>query len=157
MKLGFSRNKEETVARSVIKSVVYRVSHLITFYLLAVALGATGTQGAGMVGVVLTFGTVLYFTYDRIWLLFKWDRNNGFDTQRRSIVKSLMYRVIVFVAATGTAMIVMGASLRTALTFSILDQIISLVLYYSYERLSQLIPWGKIPQDSRSAQVTVRA
>lgn len=140
----FKTKKEETYVRTVAKSIVYRASHLLTFFLLAKFFGGSNLQGGTMVFVVLTFGTFLYFTYDRIWLLFKWDRFNGFDTQRRSVVKSIVYRFVIFIAATILAMLVLKVDLQTAMTFSITDQIISLILYYFWERVVQLIPWGKV-------------
>ena len=64
------------------------------------------------------------------------------DKQRRTIMKSLTWRIV----ATGTTLLVAFVITRNAgVTFSIggVDLIVKTVAYYSHERAWNRVTWGK--------------
>lgn len=149
--MKFQTSDTETHLRTSIKMITYRIAHLITIFLLSQALGATAAQGGAVVLVVITLGMTTYYLYDRVWLYIPWQRSQGYDSHTRSVTKSLLYRVIIMVLAFLTAIVFMGATVRTAIAFSILDQLIGLVLYYTWERVFNWISWGKIVKEKSLA------
>lgn len=65
------------------------------------------------------------------------------DTQKRSIVKSIVWRVLAFL----TTMIVVyiySKDLKASLTIGIGANLIKMGIYYAHERVWEGISWGKI-------------
>lgn len=136
---------KETHARTTVKTVLYRVLSIIAVMLITVAFGASAAT-AGKVGlVVLIAGTAIYYLHDRVWLWFGWDRNNlGDDTIKRSVAKTIVYRIIVMIVAFITAKVFVTDSNSTALAITISQMAVNLVLYYIIERWFNRIQWGKL-------------
>ncbi|MFW6016475.1 MAG: DUF2061 domain-containing protein [bacterium] len=146
MDLNFLKPKEELYSRTFIKGVVYRISHLTSLTIISQLYGASAGQSSLMILTVILVGLIIYYTHDRLWLLFGWDRNSGNDTVFRSAVKTITYRIITFFATVFLlGMLIMGASFTKSLSFSITDQIIAISLFFIIERIFNAIEWGKIP------------
>ena len=136
---------KETHLRTISKTVLYRIFSIIAVMLITIAFGASAAT-AGKVGlVVLIAGTAIYYLHDRIWLWFGWDRNNiGDDTIKRSMAKTVVYRIIVMIVAFITAKVFVTDSNSTALAITISQMLVNLVLYYVIERLFNRLQWGKL-------------
>ena len=65
------------------------------------------------------------------------------ETQRRTIVKTLIYRCWVLLS-TYTLLVLTGQSLDTALIPTIVINCVWMISYYCYERLWTRIQWGRV-------------
>ena len=63
-------------------------------------------------------------------------------TRQRSIAKALLYRMLGTAETFGVVMVV-GGTVETATTAAIALMIIKLVMYYLYERVWNLVKWGR--------------
>jgi uncharacterized membrane protein len=66
----------ETNKRSIIKTITWRITGSSATFLIAYII--TGNLVAsGVIGLVqIVSNTILYYVHERIWNLFKWERNN---------------------------------------------------------------------------------
>ena len=63
------------------------------------------------------------------------------ETHRRSILKTITFRIIATLATFILVLIITG-DLMIASVVGILDTIIKLIIYYSHERVWNKISWG---------------
>ena len=138
----------ETHLRTLTKTVLYRVLAIISVMLITLAFGGTGAQAGAMGLWVLIGGTLIYYIHDRVWLLFGWKQEQGDDKIARSIVKTVIYRIIIMIIAFIAAKIVVTDSNSTAAAFTAAQMIVNLLLYYIIERVFNRISWGKVPAAS---------
>lgn len=135
----------ETHTRTTAKTITYRIAHMVFLFILAHLFGS-GTMGASILVVVVLFlGSLLYYLYDRVWLLFPWHREieTGKDDHIRSIVKSIGYRVLIFFVAIVVFMIVLNFPLSRAIAMAASDVFSAIVIYYVIERVYDFIDWGR--------------
>ena len=73
------------------------------------------------------------------------------ETQSRSIVKALTWRVIAFISLLLTVLL-LGGKLTKAIEIGLVDQAIKLVIHYTFERGWNKIKWGYIQEESRDIE-----
>ena len=151
---------KETHARTIAKTVAYRISTMISLmsiaYFIFNDLAIAG--GMGLMGLVV--GTTVYYLHDRVWLLLKWNRDeNGKDGITRSTVKTISYRILIMIAVALTVKMVTGgkASNEQVAGFVFAQMIVNLALYFLIERIFNVIEWGKVKvtADENSQATTV--
>jgi len=136
---------QETQLRTITKIAAYKIVSLATSITITLLFGATAEQAAIMGLFVLLKGSIVYYTYDRIWLRIKWQRINGLDSKLRSIVKSVIYRIVVLVVIMLTSRLVFVDSTSTAFVIALIKSSINIVSYFVLERIFNFIKWGKTP------------
>ena len=135
----------ETPGRTVLKTIVYRLLCLIATYSIAVALGGSASSAGFMALIILAIGIVLYYGHDRVWNRFNWDRDeHGKESLRRSIVKTMSYRLITFIISFILSKLILSDSNQTAATFAVLQFVVLLVLYYIVERVFNRLNIGRV-------------
>ena len=135
----------ETQFRSIVKTATYRLASSVAAMGLALLFGATA-RGASEIGIfVLVFGVLTYYINERIWLKTGWGRNDGNDSQKRTIAKTILYRIFIFFVATGVGYTVITHEIISAMYFALTQIPVHLVLYYLIERFFNHIGWGKKP------------
>ena len=135
----------ETPGRPVLKTIVYRLLCLIATYSIAVALGGSASSAGFMALIILAIGIVLYYGHDRVWNRFNWDRDeHGKESLRRSIVKTMSYRLITFIISFILSKLILSDSNQTAATFAVLQFVVLLVLYYIVERVFNRLNIGRV-------------
>ncbi|CAB4129106.1 Domain of unknown function DUF2061, membrane [uncultured Caudovirales phage] len=133
----------ETQVRSIIKTASYRLASSGVATISALLFGATA-RGAGAVGIfVLVFGIFTYYVNERIWLRTGWGRDAGVDSQKRTIVKTVLYRIFIFFVATTVGYVVITHEIFSAMYFALTQIPLTLITYYLIERFFNRIGWGK--------------
>jgi uncharacterized membrane protein len=137
----------ESHVRTIAKLVVYRVIVIISLMLLVLAWGGSEAQ-AGAVGLaVLIVGSIVYYLHDRVWMLFPWARStDATDAKKRSLAKTICYRLIIMVVAFITFKVV-GLDNQQSAGLTLAQAAVNMFFYYVVERLFNRISWGKIPVD----------
>jgi uncharacterized membrane protein len=134
----------ESHPRTLTKTILYRVLSIISAMIITLILGA-GMNAAGTVALImLVLGTVMYYLHDRVWLLFTWDRQNGHDSSRRSLAKTVVYRLLVVVAMIITARLVVSDDMATDVIWAVSSMIVQLGIYFGLERVFDRMSWGKV-------------
>jgi uncharacterized membrane protein len=131
----------ESHVRTLTKTVVFRVLSTIGVYLLSVSLGISSSGASGLALFALVFGIVAYYTHDRVWNMVKWNRNTESlkESNLRSVVKTITYRIIIFVVSTIVVKVMTGGGMGLALSFAIGNLVINMTLYYILERVANVI------------------
>jgi uncharacterized membrane protein len=135
----------ESHLRTVAKLVAYRVIVIVSMMLLVLAFGGSEAQ-AGAVGLaVLIAGSIVYYLHDRVWMLFPWARSaDANDAKKRSVVKTISYRLIIMVVAFVTFKIV-GLDNQQSVGLALAQAAVNMFFYYAVERVFNRISWGKVP------------
>ena len=130
--------------RTTAKAATYRVASVIMAMILTLAYGASITQALSFGAIAFVWGLTWFYIYDRIWLLLRWNRDeSGKDTKLRSVIKSIVYRVVVISFSVFTARVVFTDSNLTAMLMATTQFVLNLVLYYTLERVWNTVQWGK--------------
>jgi uncharacterized membrane protein len=134
----------ESHTRTLTKTILYRVLSIISAMAITLILGA-GMNAAGNVGLfILIVGTAMYYIHDRAWLLLSWQRNAGNDSNKRSLVKTVTYRLMVVVAMVITARLFVSDNMVTNVIWAVSSMIVQLGIYFGLERIFDRMSWGKV-------------
>jgi uncharacterized membrane protein len=138
----------ESHLRTVAKLVVYRIIVIVTLMLMVLAVGGSNAQ-AGAVGLAaLIVGSIVYYLHDRVWMLFPWARSaDATDAKKRSLAKTICYRLIIVVVAFITFKVV-GLDNQQSVGLSLVQAAVNMFFYYAVERVFNRISWGKVPVQS---------
>lgn len=135
----------ETHARTITKAIIYRILSVIAIMLITLAFGGTIEQAMSVGAVVIVLGTTIYYIHDRIWVRTNWYRSlEGKDNHWRSILKTIIYRLVTMTAAFFIATFILGSSGGAATGFAIAQAVTNMTLFYIVERVFNSINWGRI-------------
>jgi uncharacterized membrane protein len=128
--------------RTVVKTFSYRTAVAISIFLAALAMNYSAGFGLTFVVMSYTVGFLSFFVQERIWNLVHWGREGMHDTKIRSVVKTITWRVwsffVLFVLG-----LILGLKSTDAVEWSIVTNVLFLVVHYVHERVWNLIQWGK--------------
>jgi uncharacterized membrane protein len=139
----FTETHPRTIAKVISWRVLLTISHVVNGFLAAGSL-LVGLKIAGWATVI---NSIIYWLHERIWNYFRtWRRENSqraFDDQEgRSVAKMITWRV----AITGSNFLIpflVTGSWGSAVIFAGLATVVNMVLYYTHERVWNIIPWAK--------------
>jgi uncharacterized membrane protein len=134
----------ETLARTSFKAVTYRLLHIVVIFFLSLVFTGSVELSSLFAGTVLVLGLAIYYIYDRLWLLIPWERTKGDDSKKRSLTKTIVYRVLTFSLAFLGTRAILNFSNAEALAFFVTDQLIVMVIYFIVERIYNAIQRGKV-------------
>jgi uncharacterized membrane protein len=138
----------ETYTRTAVKTAVYRVFSLTATVLLTIFYGATLTQALSFGIWAFVSGLFIYYVYERLWLFMGWFRDSqGKDAKVRSIVKAILYRVVVWLVVVASSRVIFTDSNITAMLMASSQFVVNVTIYFCNERVWNIITWGKqIPE-----------
>jgi uncharacterized membrane protein len=132
--------------RTVVKTFSYRTAVAISIFLAALAMNYSAGFGLTFVIMSYTVGFLSFFVQERIWNLVRWGRRGLRDTKIRSVVKTITWRVwsffVLFVLG-----LILGLKSTDAVEWSIVTNVLFLVVHYVHERVWNLIQWGKASEN----------
>jgi uncharacterized membrane protein len=139
----------ESHARSLVKTIIYRVLVTISMALLVLSVGASAAQTGMIILFVIVVGSAVYYIHERLWLLSFWKRSDhAQDHVPRSIVKTITYRIIIMFVAFFMFKLILGQDNANTLGMTIAQAVINMGWFYIVERLSNFVSWGKTPVKS---------
>jgi len=134
----------ESHTRTLTKTILYRVLSIISAMIITLIVGA-GMNAAGNVALfIMVVGTAMYYIHDRAWLLFSWGRTDGNDSSRRSLAKTIVYRLLVVVAMVITARLFVSDDMATNVIWAVSSMVVQLGIYFGLERIFDCLSWGKV-------------
>ena len=142
-----SNQVTETHTRTISKMVLYKIISMTVSYFLSLAFGANPMQALTMSFFALTVGSLHYYAYDRLCLFVSWGRTeDGQDTNVRSIVKTIIYRITVIIVIMIIARAVFLDSNWAAFLMASVKFVTHAIAYFTLERVYNRIQWGKVPK-----------
>lgn len=133
--------------RTVVKTFSYRTAVAVSIFLAALAMNYSAGFGLTFVIMSYTVGFVSFFVQERVWNLVSWGRQGLYDTRLRSVVKTVTWRAwsffVLFVIG-----LILGLKSSDAVEWSIVTNILFLVVHYVHERVWNLVTWGKTQEQA---------
>jgi uncharacterized membrane protein len=138
----------ETYTRTAVKAAVYRVFSLTATVLLTLFYGANIIQALSFGIWAFVSGLVIFYAYDRVWLFLSWRRDlQGYDEKTRSVVKAILYRIVVWLVVVASSRVIFTDSNITAMLMASSQFLVNVSIYFCNERIWNIISWGKqIPE-----------
>jgi uncharacterized membrane protein len=128
--------------RTVVKTFSYRTAVAMSIFLAALVMNYSAGFGLTFVVMSYTVGFVSFFVQERIWNRITWGRKDSYDTKTRSVAKTVTWRIWSFFVLYVIGMI-LGLQSTAAVEWSIVTNILFLVVHYVHERVWNLVQWGK--------------
>lgn len=138
----FSESQSRTIAKVISWRVLLTISHIIN------ALIATGSliMGLKIAGLATIINSILYWSHERAWNIFQWNRKQKQEEysegQPRTISKMLTWRVLI-TASNFLIPYIMTGSWGSAVIFAGLATAVNMFLFWSHDRVWNIIKWGK--------------
>jgi len=130
----------EPQTRTLTKTVLFRILSVIAVYFISIGFGFTSQVALAIVGASIIAGTITYYLHDRAWNLVNWNRNDQFkETKLRSVIKTVVYRIIVFTITTVGMRSTVSNSNDAAASFALVQLVVNTCLYFITERVSSYI------------------
>lgn len=139
----------DTNFRTAVKTFSYRCAAALSVFLAALVMGHGGAFGLNFVILSFTVGFVSFFLHERVWNMVRWGRNGIDDTRLRSAVKTITWRAWAFCVLFVTALI-LGLKSNDALAWSIVSNVLFIVVHYIHERVWNLVTWGKVAKPAEA-------
>lgn len=141
--LKFNERHPRTIAKMVSWRVLLTISHIVNGFL------ATGSLLVGLkiAGWATLINSTLYWIHERLWnmvqKLRKPNEARAFDDQEfRSAAKMITWRIVITFNNFFIPFLVTG-SWGKATLFAGLATAINMFLYYTHERIWNIVPWAK--------------
>lgn len=136
----------ETYKRTLARTISYRfwvmVSFFVTGFVFSMPLDAIIKLSiAGW-----TIGLVLYFIHEKIWNKFSLWKDGYYDKHSRTLAKTVSWRILSVVAVFILGLL-FGISSEQSLSYSIVSNIMFVVVHYVHERLWNCLTWGKLSEN----------
>jgi len=129
--------------RTVVKTLSYRTAVALSIFFAALAMDYSAGFGLTFVVLSYTVGFVSFWIQEKLWNMVKWQRVDNSDTKIRSVAKTVTWRLwsmfVLFVIG-----LVLGLSSAHALEWTIVTNILFVVVHYTHERIWNVIKWGKL-------------
>jgi len=134
----------DTHARTLAKSITFRIQTTIMHWAITYLFTGSSHTATKMVLIITTVNMLIY------WLEERWFANKnygwmGTELRRRSLIKAVIYKLASLITSFTVGLIVLG-NLESATLLTLYKHITALVDYYVFERVWNLIPWGRHPE-----------
>jgi len=133
----------DTRKRIIAKTITFKILAMSVAFLLT--LFFTGNkETAAFLAIANSITTLIgFYLHEKIWTKYKWQITDNKENIKRSLVKTITYKIWIFTVGTLTKWAVLGDFLM-ALHIGILKNLITSVIYFLHERIWQKISWGKL-------------
>jgi uncharacterized membrane protein len=128
--------------RTIAKTFSYRTAVAVSIFLAALAMNYSAGFGLAFVVLSYTVGFASFWIQERIWNRIHWGKVDGSDLRRRSVAKTVTWRIWSFFVLTVLGAL-MGLSAESAVEWAIVTNILFIVVHYMHERVWNLVSWGK--------------
>lgn len=143
----YSETHGRSIAKTLTIRVLFSLSHLVNGFIVS----GSWMVGASIVGVAAVINMTLHWVHERVWNWVQWNRkpqDNAFfkDGHPRTVSKSITWRALITVNNFLIPYFMTG-SWKQAAAFLTIATIMNIVIYYSHERVWNMIKWGKTEKE----------
>ena len=133
----------ESPSRTLVKTITWRTYTTIVGIITAYLLTKSFSLASAIALSQLIINTIIYAIHERVWLRVQWGVQETFELHRRTIVKTIGWRVIMLITATGITYFFTG-NLTTAGSFALIQLIVNTGLNIVHERIWNRVQWKKL-------------
>jgi uncharacterized membrane protein len=137
----------ETKKRTIAKTITYKILAITVGFI--TALYFTGSKEMALVVTIANSITTLigFYLHERVWSRITYALLNDKDSHRRTLTKTITYKIWIFTVGTLTKWAIIG-NFATALSIGITKNLITAVVYYIHDRVWNRFEWGTRPIQS---------
>jgi len=134
---------KETTQRSLVKAIGWRFTAGVVTAMTSYFFTGSLAMAASIVGWDLCSKSVTMFLGERLWNNVKWGKDGSGDSQKRSIAKALAWRAFAATNTLFASIVLTKGKAGVAGKIAGTDSVIKTILFYFYERVWAVVPWGK--------------
>lgn len=132
----------ETNLRTAVKTFSYRTAVALSIFIASIAMNYGAGFGLMFVILVYTLGYVSFYLQERVWNKIQWGIEGTYETHKRTVAKTVTWRLwsllVLFVFG-----LIMGLKSNDAAEWTIVTNVLFIVVHYAHERIWNLISWQK--------------
>lgn len=132
----------ETHFRTLVKTFSYRTAVALSIFLASIAMNYGAGFGLMFVILVYTLGYASFYIQERIWNKISWGLEGIHELHKRTVAKTVTWRIWSLIVLFLFGMI-MGLKSSDAVEWTIVTNILFIIVHYVHERIWNLITWGK--------------
>jgi uncharacterized membrane protein len=141
--MSFSESHPRSVAKTLTVRVCFTLSHILNGFIVT----GSWMTGVTIASVAVLINMILFWVHERTWNWVQWNRNpkDGLffvDGHPRTISKSITWRALITINNFLIPYLTTG-SWKAALAFLTIATLLNIVVYYTHERVWNLVKWGK--------------
>mmetsp|Transcript_5535 Transcript_5535/g.14139 ORF Transcript_5535/g.14139 Transcript_5535/m.14139 type:complete len:216 (-) Transcript_5535:405-1052(-) len=137
----------ETTTRSLVKALSWRLTAAVVTLCTSLFFSGSMIAAMGVVGADFLTKSVTMFIGERLWNKSNVGRSAKGDSVGRSLLKAFVWRVFAAVNTLISAGIITGG-LEAAYKIAGSDAIIKTALFFGFERIWAVIPWGRYVEEA---------
>lgn len=134
---------KDTNTRTVVKTISYRFWVMVSMVLVGLSFGKDAEWITKFIVMSWTVGLVSFIIHEKVWNFFQLWKENGYDMKIRSIAKTITWRIYSFIAIFLIAKFLGGSGNAEALSYTIVSNLVFVVVHYTHERGWNMLNWGK--------------
>ena len=134
----------DTNLRTITKTVSYRFFVMLSLVLTGLIFSKSGDWILKFVVLSWTIGLVSFLIHEKLWNYSNLWRDGIYDMKRRSIAKTVTWRLWSLFVVFMISKFILGGSSSEAVAYTIVSNILFVVVHYGHERGWNMISWGKI-------------
>jgi uncharacterized membrane protein len=133
----------ESNLRTIVKTLSYRTAVAISIFIASIAMSYGAGFGLKFVILVYTLGFLTFYIQERLWLKVKWGMEGTHELHKRTVAKTITWRIWSLIVLFVFGM-VMGLQSSDAVEWTIVTNILFVVVHYAHERAWNLVSWRKV-------------
>ena len=133
----------ESNLRTVVKTLSYRTAVALSIFIASIVMNYGAGFGLMFVILVYTLGFASFYIQERLWLKVKWGLDGAHELHKRTIAKTVTWRIWSLIVLFTFGMI-MGLKSAEAVEWTIVTNILFVVVHYVHERIWNAIAWKKV-------------
>ncbi len=137
------KKTKDTNWRTLFKSVSYRFWVMVTTIAVGLFFAKDAEWITKFIVMSWTVGFISFIIHEKVWNFFQIWKENGYDLKIRSIAKTITWRIYSFIAVFLIAKFLGGSGTAEALSYTIVSNILFIVVHYTHERTWNKLNWGK--------------
>ena len=133
----------ESNLRTIVKTLSYRTAVAISIFIASIVMSYGAGFGLKFVILVYTLGSLTFYIQERLWLKVKWGMEGTHELHKRTVAKTITWRIWSLIVLFVFGM-VMGLQSSDAFEWTVVTNILFVVVHYAHERAWNLISWRKV-------------
>lgn len=133
----------ESNLRTIIKTLSYRTAVALSIFMASIVMNYGVGFGLKFVILVYTLGSLTFYIQERLWLRVKWGMEGIHELHKRTVAKTITWRIWSLIVLFVFGM-VMGLQSSDAIEWTIVTNVLFVVVHYAHERAWNLISWRKV-------------
>ena len=130
--------------RTIVKTISYRFFVMISMVAVGLAFAKDAEWITKFVVMSWTVGFISFIIHEKLWNLSQVWKENGYDKKIRSIAKTVTWRLYSLVAVFLIAKFLGGSGNAEAISYTIVSNIVFVLVHYTHERVWNMFNWGKV-------------